>query len=89
MSNIAATVHSILADRLSLRPQQIQPHSRLVEDLGADSLDMVEIVMRLEEAFDIAISDEDAENIHTVAELLQQLGTQLAVATQADGTVRA
>ncbi len=70
---IESAVTEILADRLDQSPRRIKPASRLVEDLGADSLDLVEIVMQVEEAFDIAIEDEAAERIRTVADLLAQV----------------
>lgn len=70
---IERALTEILADRLELSPKRIRPTSRLVEDLGADSLDLVEIVMQVEEAFDIAIEDEAAESVRTVSDLLAQV----------------
>jgi len=73
MQQIQDKVIDILVQRLSLQPAQIRPDSRLIEDLGADSLDVVEIVMQLEETFGIEITDEQAESVRTVSELLLQL----------------
>ena len=61
-------VREIVADELSVDPSIVTPQARFVEDLGADSLDVVELVMRFEEEFEIEIPDEDAEKITTVGE---------------------
>lgn len=73
MQQIQDKVIDILVQRLSVQPAQVRPDSRLIEDLGADSLDVVEIVMQLEETFGIEITDEQAESVRTVSELLEQL----------------
>jgi acyl carrier protein len=73
MQQIQDKVIDILVQRLSVQPTQVRPESRLIEDLGADSLDVVEIVMQLEETFGIEITDEQAESVRTVSELLEQL----------------
>ena len=59
-------VKSIVAEQLGIGVDEINNESSFVDDLGADSLDTVELVMALEEEFDIEISDEEAENISTV-----------------------
>ena len=59
-------VKSIVAEQLSIGVDEINNESSFIDDLGADSLDTVELVMALEEEFDIEISDEEAENISTV-----------------------
>ncbi|MBV9470770.1 MAG: acyl carrier protein [Abitibacteriaceae bacterium] len=64
----ADKVKEIVADELSVDPGIVTPQARFVEDLGADSLDVVELVMRFEEEFEIEIPDEDAEKITTVGE---------------------
>ena len=61
-------VKAIIADELSVEPDEVTPQSRFVEDLGADSLDVVELVMRLEDEFSLEIPDEEAEKIGTVGE---------------------
>jgi acyl carrier protein len=59
-------VREIVADQLSVEPSIVTPQARFVEDLGADSLDVVELVMRFEEEFEVEIPDEDAEKLTTV-----------------------
>ncbi|MBQ1331334.1 MAG: acyl carrier protein [Lachnospiraceae bacterium] len=63
-------VRDIIADQLSIDPAQIVPEATFTEDLGADSLDAVEMVMAVEEEFDISVPDEALESIKTVADLL-------------------
>ncbi|RUM88010.1 MAG: acyl carrier protein, partial [Thermovibrio sp.] len=60
MENIEEKVKEIIADRLGVDPDEVTPEASFVEDLGADSLDTVELVMALEEEFGIEIPDEDA-----------------------------
>ena len=59
--NIEERVKEIIADRLGVDPEEVTPDASFVEDLGADSLDTVELVMALEEEFGVEIPDEDAE----------------------------
>ena len=59
-------VREIVADQLSVEAGIVTPQARFVEDLGADSLDVVELVMRFEEEFEVEIPDEDAEKLTTV-----------------------
>lgn len=61
-------VMEIVAEQLGVNKDEVTPEASFVEDLGADSLDQVELVMRLEEEFDIEIPDEDAEKITRVKE---------------------
>ena len=68
MSDINAKVVEIVAERLSVGADTVKPESSFINDLGADSLDIVELVMEFEEAFDIQIPDEDSESIRTVGE---------------------
>jgi acyl carrier protein len=63
---IEARLKSIIAEQLGISEDQIKPESRFIEDLGADSLDIVELVMAMEEEFATNIPDEDAEKIQTV-----------------------
>jgi len=64
--SIEERVKGIVAEQLSISADEIKNESSFIDDLGADSLDTVELVMALEEEFDIEISDEEAENISTV-----------------------
>jgi len=66
MSNVEEKVKSIIADQLSVDEAQVKPEASFINDLGADSLDTVELIMALEEEFGIEISDEEAEKIQTV-----------------------
>ena len=60
----------IIAEQLSAEPDKITPETSIIDDLGADSLDVVELVMALEEKFGIEIPDEDAEKINTVGDIV-------------------
>ena len=71
-------VVAVLADKLSKDESEITPESVIREDLGADSLDMVEIIMGLEDEFDVEIPDEDAAGITTVAEVVSYITSKLA-----------
>ena len=64
--NIETKVREKIAEQLGVAADEVKPESSFIEDLGADSLDIVELVMALEEEFNIEISDEDAEKIRTV-----------------------
>jgi len=68
MASVFDRVKTIVVEQLGVEADQVTPQSKFVEDLGADSLDVVELVMALEEEFDIEIPDEDAEKIVTVGE---------------------
>ena len=70
MDNIVERVRKIVAEQLGVNEADIKNESSFVEDLGADSLDTVELVMALEEEFDCEIPDEDAEKITTVQQAI-------------------
>ncbi|ODC02992.1 acyl carrier protein [Terasakiispira papahanaumokuakeensis] len=70
MSTIEERVKKIVAEQLGVKEEEIQTASSFVEDLGADSLDTVELVMALEEEFETEIPDEEAEKITTVQEAI-------------------
>ena len=61
-------VRDVIAEELNVSAEQITPEATFADDLGADSLDIVELVMRLEDEFDVSIPDEDAEKIRTVGD---------------------
>jgi acyl carrier protein len=73
MSEIFDKVKSIIAERLSIDESKITMESSFIEDLGADSLDTVELIMQLEEAFDMQIPDEDAEKLTTVGDAIKYI----------------
>lgn len=64
---------TLVAERLGVDESQILPEASFVEDLNADSLDLVELIMSLEEEFDIEIPDEDAEGMQTVGDAIEYL----------------
>lgn len=71
MSNdLNAKITSIIVDKLGVDEDDINPEASFTNDLGADSLDTVELIMELEKEFDITIPDEDAENIATVGDAI-------------------
>jgi len=70
---ILEKVRSIVSEQLSVGAEQVKPDSNFQNDLGADSLDTVELVMALEEAFDIEIPDEAAEGIATVGDAVKYI----------------
>ncbi len=64
-------VKEVVVEQLNVNPDEVKEESRFVEDLGADSLDVVELVMALEEKFDIEIPDDQAEKIATVGDAIK------------------
>ncbi len=77
MSNIADKVKEIIVDKLGVDENEIEMASSFTNDLGADSLDTVELIMEFEKTFDISIPDEHAENITTVGEAVEYLTSQV------------
>lgn len=73
MSNTAERVKKIISEQLSVDLDKITPDAKFVDDLGADSLDTVELVMALEEEFEIDIPDEEAEKIVTFNDVLSYI----------------
>lgn len=74
-STIETKVKSIIADQLGVGEEEIKPESSFIEDLGADSLDIVELVMAMEEEFEVEIPDEEAENIKTVGDAINYINS--------------
>ena len=79
MEEVQSKLKEIVMDRLNAEEDQIKPEASLVEDLGADSLDIVELIMGIEEEFDIEIPDEDAEKLTTVGEAMNYVKSKLSV----------
>ncbi|HXV69276.1 MAG: acyl carrier protein [Nitrospiraceae bacterium] len=73
MATVEERVKKIIAEQLGVEEDEVTPEASFVEDLGADSLDTVELVMALEEEFAIEIPDEDAEKILTVGKALDYI----------------
>jgi len=71
VANTSERVIDIVAEQLGVEKEKISPETSFVDDLGADSLDTVELVMELEEEFDINIPDDAAEKIQTVAQAIE------------------
>ena len=76
---ILSRLKTIIVDRLDVEEDQIVPEASFVEDLGADSLDIVELIMGIEEEFDIEIPDEDAEKLTTVSEAMNYTLAKIGV----------
>lgn len=73
MSSIDERVKTIIVEQLGVKPEQVVPEASLIDDLGADSLDTVELVMALEEEFETEIPDEEAEKIRTVGQIIEYI----------------
>ena len=78
MSNTEERVKKIVAEQLGVKEDEVKTEASFVEDLGADSLDTVELVMALEEEFETEIPDEEAEKITTVQLAIDYINTNLA-----------
>lgn len=72
-TELEQTVEKVIVDQLGVRPEDVKVYSSFVDDLGADSLDAVELIMAMEEKFDIEIPDEDAEKITTVGSAIEYI----------------
>lgn len=84
MSNIIERVKKIVAEQLNVPEEQVTEAASFVEDLGADSLDTVELVMALEEEFDTVIPDQDAEKITTVNQAISYIQERLSATENAE-----
>ena len=71
--SIADRVKEIIVEQLGVNPDQVTPEAKFIEDLGADSLDTVELVMAFEEEFGAEIPDEDAEKLQTVGDVTKYI----------------
>lgn len=73
MSETANRVEAIIVEKLGIAPEQVTPEASFTTDLGADSLDTVELIMDFEKEFDIEIPEEDAQNIKTVQDAINYI----------------
>ncbi|MDD5596647.1 MAG: acyl carrier protein [Victivallaceae bacterium] len=78
MSSVAEKVKKIIAEQLGVSEDQITDDAKFIEDLGADSLDQVELIMALEEEFGADIPDEDAEKMTTVGKAIEYITSQVS-----------
>jgi acyl carrier protein len=76
MASVEERVKQIIVEQLGVDESEVTPNASFVDDLGADSLDTVELVMAFEEAFDIEIPDEEAEKIRTVKDAVEYIEKQ-------------
>jgi len=71
--SIEEKVKEIIVEQLGVNPEQVIPNASFIEDLGADSLDTVELVMAFEEEFSVEVPDEDAEKLQTVGDVIRYI----------------
>jgi len=71
--SIEEKVKVIIVEQLGVNPEQVTPQASFIEDLGADSLDIVELVMAFEEEFSVEVPDEDAEKLQTVGDVINYI----------------
>lgn len=76
-NEVYAKVNSIIVEQLGVKEENLKPEASFIDDLGADSLDTVELVMALEEEFDTEIPDEDAEKIKTVKDVYDYIDSKV------------
>jgi len=74
-TNVEQKVKGIIAEQLGVGEDEIKPESNFIDDLGADSLDIVELVMAMEEEFEVEIPDDEAENIKTVGDAINYINS--------------
>lgn len=77
MSEMENKVKQIIAEKLGVSEDKVTPQASFVDDLGADSLDQVELIMAFEDAFDVEIPDEDAEKLKSVKDAFEYLSTKV------------
>ncbi|OGX24389.1 MAG: acyl carrier protein [Omnitrophica WOR_2 bacterium RIFCSPHIGHO2_01_FULL_48_9] len=76
---VADKVKSIIAEQLGVKAEEVTPQASFIDDLGADSLDTVELIMALEEEFNVEIPDEDAEKMTSVGDAIKYIEEKAAV----------
>ena len=77
--NLVERVRGLVSEQLGLSPSEVTPDASILDDLGADSLDVVEMVMAIEEVFDIEVPDEDAEAMRTIGDVENYVSRRLRV----------
>ena len=78
MSDVESKIKKIICEQLDVPEADVVPEASFVDDLGADSLDQVELIMAMEEEFDVSIPDEEAENIGTVQDAINYVNKAIA-----------
>jgi acyl carrier protein len=78
MSEISEKVVKIIVDQLGVSADEVKPEASFIEDLGADSLDLTELIMAMEEEFDIEIADDDAQKMQKVQDAISYIEEKLA-----------
>ncbi len=78
MSEISEKVAKIIVDQLGVSADEVKPEASFIEDLGADSLDLTELIMAMEEEFDIEIADDDAQKMQKVQDAISYIEDKLA-----------
>ncbi len=76
--NLQERLYALVSNQLGVEREELMPQARILDDLGADSLDVVELMMALEESFDIVVPDEDVEALHTLLDVQQYLELRTA-----------
>ena len=77
IEEVKTTINNLIVEKLSVNEELIKPEANFINDLGADSLDIVQFVMDLEEEFDVEISDEDSEKLSTVGDVYKYVEEKL------------
>ncbi|MCF8103947.1 MAG: acyl carrier protein [Desulfohalobiaceae bacterium] len=73
MMSVLEKIRNIVSEQLDVDPQDIKPESAFVDDLGADSLDLTELIMAMEDEFELEIDDEEAQNLRTVDDAIKYI----------------
>jgi acyl carrier protein len=76
--SVAEKIKDIIVEQLGVNPEQVVPSASFIEDLGADSLDTVELVMAFEEEFSVEVPDDDAEKLQTVGDVVKYIEEKTA-----------